>query len=640
MSIWKYISLESIVRHLHSISELIWEIPKSKHIFQRFKIYELIISNNKSLAVDFFNYYLNNKTVEFKFSHIISHFSTIFNNFSITRNILLQKYISMKEKLISKAFNLYIELLEKNELIILKKKLIYTPDHLLCIYDRTIYDYEDMPLLECEKEMIVLVNKEVKSIEFNKKYHGILEKEISNLPIKNCDFCFDEIFNICNLGNSENNVISNDSNGNVNTFYDNSNLFDGDLDMSNGFAKNNESNWKVKYLDNSNISYSTTNNNFKYPNTNDLNYSNHQDTETLNVRRFIIYCEDDIILSDISNVLGKNTRIYKCNIDSIMNKNSLIYYIGIPEHHFPKKNVFSFHIFIGVNSNNLFLKTYNINIRTSIMLNSSFNKNVNKIKKFKLNNKFLKDFNPKFVKKEVLDKVIIRRFGKYLKSIDLGNFGPGKRNEPKDHIDTSNDIDFTLNFINGNLFPPFKHNQVHYNSFSTKYLIFLFSHAELRDLYNKFIDDLGDIFINLIIDKYDVKNKQQRILESLRYYISNLDSIYNFNFIDNDNKPIHYTTYIKNNSKINDIQNIVKFKDFYEYLDSILDKDMNLKNENTRKNSKELSIEYNYNKTHSVITSNYSMNDYNIRNNIIYKTNANDNKSDFEEAFKDVFFDK
>lgn len=691
----KYRTLETIARRLHSVQELFWEIPKSKYIFQRFKIYEFIISNNKNLAVDFYNYFLNNEIVEKNHSHIITHFNKIFNNFTITRSILLKKYISMKEELVYKAFSLYIQLLERNELIIIKKIKTYIPDHLLSIYDRTIYDYIDMMLLDGEKEMMNLINQEINSAELNKKYFSILEKEILDFQVSN-DTCFDEVFNLstsCDLYNNESSINHNNKHS-TNYTTDSSVLLNnldsgGNLETFNEYMKYNSS--SSTNTRGNGISDNFFNNNiYNYGSSNNLNYSYYQDTCTLNIRKYIINCDDDIIIrtsninkNDYDNIYSNDT-----DINGIINKNSLIYYLGIPEHHFPLKNKFSIHIFLGINSHNLFMKTYNINIKSNLILNNSNNINENKIKKFKLNNEFLKDFNPKFVKKEVLDKVIIRRFNKYLKSKYKGckEYNEYKGLKEKDDKGKENNInniisskysnisninrtihcsyskDSIIKFISGNLIPPFRHNHEYYSSFSTKYLIFLFSQDDIKDSYNEFIENIGEAFIKLIIDKYDVKNKQIRIIESLRYYIENLNNIYNFNFLA-PNDSIDFNAYIKENTNISSIKHLARVKtpfDIYKYLDYNLDfkrnylvsdvqesdnfNSVNCIKVNSSADDINLSNNYieckNNNFSDVDIESNNNTNPIHLNDNSINTEfdSFNNDKSDFEEAFYNVFY--
>jgi hypothetical protein len=143
----------------------------------------------------------------------------------------------------------------------------------------------------------------------------------------------------------------------------------------------------------------------------------------------------------------------------------------------------------------------------------------------KLKNKvpFLKDFNPQFLKKENIDKKILRKFRNYVKSVYKTNneiFSLGKI--------------FWKNFISSNLLPPMKYvengSPLEFKSFNTKYLLWLFSKQGAVQLYKEFAEKYGEEIMHDFISSYDLvnvdNNEEPGILEKLKYYVFNLHSIY------------------------------------------------------------------------------------------------------------------
>ena len=124
--------------------------------------------------------------------------------------------------------------------------------------------------------------------------------------------------------------------------------------------------------------------------------------------------------------------------------------------------------------------------------NSNFNnftkkytvKNIPK-KRFRDIHPFLKTFNPKFLKKENIDKKIFRRFRKLVKY----NYKKNKTNP----IFTRNPL-FWEKFYFKNLLPPVKiqlNNNgqlIEHKSFNTQYLIWLFNQEGTTELFNIFIE--------------------------------------------------------------------------------------------------------------------------------------------------------
>ena len=154
-------------------------------------------------------------------------------------------------------------------------------------------------------------------------------------------------------------------------------------------------------------------------------------------------------------------------------------------------------------------------------------------KRFRDFHPFLKTFNPKFLKKENIDKKIFRRFRKFVKILYKKN-----RNFPA----FSKNPLFWKKFYIKNLLPPVKIilNQndqlIEHKSFNTQYLIWLFKQEGTTELFDMFtINELENV-INNFIEEYDLeKSEEPDIIEKLKQYIKYIPEIYSSN---NDDKII------------------------------------------------------------------------------------------------------
>lgn len=642
----------------------------------------------------------------------------------------------MKEELVLTAFYMYNSILDSNELVIFKKKNIDVPDYLLGLYDRTIYDNADMRLLECEKDMMVNINEETKVIRSNKEFLGLLDDEINNAQNRNSQHCFEEIFDLKNNNSNSNNKYSEYNNKcsdrslnySIKTNHSSSVssenfFFSNKFNLSNISSTNNINNTDCSYLNKDNIIYQDYRNTRK-TNIYDVDYkheSSNQDDNTYSISKFIVNCDDDCLINDIkSDKASKLNEIDPSNISSYINKNSLIYYIGIPEHFIPPIHYLSFHMFIGASSHNLFMLTYNVNIKTSIIFNSSNNYYENQVKNFKVKNDFLKSFNPKFIKKELLDKVIIRKFNKYLRTkykrfieisnnirgkvkvqdkdkkdditnsifsnfapstsflindkreFDMESFDSNKKILDKNNFNSStctgnedDSIDFFIKYIKGEYIPPFKYKQEYYKSYCTKYLMFIFRNTKLKEIYNEFIEEIGSVVIKYIVDQYDVITKQPKTIESLKYYISNLNNLYNFNFVNSSRSINSISEYIKENTKVDSVTNIIKIKWTSEFFNEFNDHfirsrffdsntiDYRIDNKKNKSSLEKNNYDDKFYKLYKDITidnDNFDINNLNYDNfvdrNKDYENNANNNEffdsseHNFEDTFMSAFCNK
>ena len=148
------------------------------------------------------------------------------------------------------------------------------------------------------------------------------------------------------------------------------------------------------------------------------------------------------------------------------------------------------------------------------------------VKRFRENHPFLKTFHTKFIKKENLDKKIMRKFIKFIKIYHSENKNSFifQKNAPfwkKDNIQK--------------LLPPTKlvdnnDNFIEFKSFNAQYLIWLFNREGMSELYNIFIKKEIENIMNDFIKEYNLsESKDNNIIEKLKEYLINMPKIYNSN---------------------------------------------------------------------------------------------------------------
>ena len=154
-------------------------------------------------------------------------------------------------------------------------------------------------------------------------------------------------------------------------------------------------------------------------------------------------------------------------------------------------------------------------------------------KRFRDIHPFLKTFNPKFLKKENIDKKIFRRFRKFVKSVL-------KQNSKNKTIIIKNEF-FWKKFCEKNLLPPVKivennDELIEHKSFNIKYLMWLFNQEGAVELFNLFSEKEGENVIDSFINEYNLnKSKEPNIVQKLRDYMKYIPDIYN---VDNAQKSI------------------------------------------------------------------------------------------------------
>ena len=148
---------------------------------------------------------------------------------------------------------------------------------------------------------------------------------------------------------------------------------------------------------------------------------------------------------------------------------------------------------------------------------------INQKKRFRDIHPFLKNFNPKFLKKENIDKKIFRRFRKFVKAYY-------KENQSSPIF--SKNVFFWKKFYVKNLLPPVKiisnnGEIIEHKSFNTQYLIWLFNQEGTSELFQLFIKKESENIINNFINEYNLSNSNEDgIIEKLKQYISYIPEIY------------------------------------------------------------------------------------------------------------------
>ena len=172
-----------------------------------------------------------------------------------------------------------------------------------------------------------------------------------------------------------------------------------------------------------------------------------------------------------------------------------------------------------------------------------------KNERFKNTDPFLKNFNPKFLKKENIDKKIFRKFRNFIKE---------KYQKSPNNLIFSYGNEFWKHFCTSNLLPPMKYQEYEFKSFNTKYFLWLFSQYGSVDLFKQFIEEKGKYVIDNFINEYNLEQSTEvNIIEKLKEYLNKIPIIYsrnkkqntfnqiNCNF-DNSNEPFNYENNFRN----------------------------------------------------------------------------------------------
>ena len=198
---------------------------------------------------------------------------------------------------------------------------------------------------------------------------------------------------------------------------------------------------------------------------------------------------------------------------------------------------------INLNKNN----NNNSNNSDSFSINASSigNKRSSKIsiqskgsaKSYDLRKKKIKEYKFVEFKRENIDKKIIRKFKKFLKT----KLKEKTDNEIKNYIINN---EFWLDYIKLNLMPPFiyEKEKITFKSFNTQYLCWLFEHKFSSELFNIFIDLNYDIILYYIKKKYSLVEKSEDYI-LLQNYLYSMPLIYRKE--NNHNNSTEYSNNLK-----------------------------------------------------------------------------------------------
>ena len=163
-------------------------------------------------------------------------------------------------------------------------------------------------------------------------------------------------------------------------------------------------------------------------------------------------------------------------------------------------------------------------------------KETKKYNKKKKNNKeetifnqlpYLNSFKPKYIKRETIDKKIIRSFKNYtIKEYKANRLVIDEK---------TMDQNFFINFVNGNMIPPLDFHDVNtdeyvkFNSFNCSYLLWFFSKKGVKEVYNQFINEKGKEFTDDLSQYYEISNEEKNQLNS---YIMNFPNIFDISLVN------------------------------------------------------------------------------------------------------------
>ena len=190
--------------------------------------------------------------------------------------------------------------------------------------------------------------------------------------------------------------------------------------------------------------------------------------------------------------------------------------------------------FVNIQENNNYKNIY-ANEKCSKKKNNKKEKNKNEETIFN-QLPFLKSFKPKYIKRETIDKKIIRTFK---------NFVVKENKEKRLEINTATmDYSFFINLIYGNLLPPIDFvdgttgEEIKFNSFNCNYLLWFFSKKGVKDVYLRFISQKGKEFINNLSKHYEISLEEKNQLND---YISNFPFIFDITLVNNITNGVEIT---------------------------------------------------------------------------------------------------
>ncbi len=138
-------------------------------------------------------------------------------------------------------------------------------------------------------------------------------------------------------------------------------------------------------------------------------------------------------------------------------------------------------------------------------------KNILTIKNIHLNNNLFS----KYFKKEEVDKKILRKFKKFLKSSTVCLIS-----ECDDNVILSD-------FMSSVLFPPCTYKEIQFKSVNFSFMVYLFSYDKIVDLFTSFINESFNSLYQHVtnIKSPDILSKIPK--DDLEFYLRNMHFIYN-----------------------------------------------------------------------------------------------------------------
>ena len=164
---------------------------------------------------------------------------------------------------------------------------------------------------------------------------------------------------------------------------------------------------------------------------------------------------------------------------------------------------------------------FSTNNKKDLSIKKYSNENYSKIKhgKYDHRKKKIKEFKFRKIKRENVDKKILRKFKKFLKH----RLREKTENEVKNYIKNN---EFWPDYISQNLMPPFSYDKekISFKSFNTKYLCWFFEHKFSQELFNIFINKNYDDLTSLIKDAYNLKEDTEDYNLLKKDYLSYLEN--------------------------------------------------------------------------------------------------------------------
>ena len=140
---------------------------------------------------------------------------------------------------------------------------------------------------------------------------------------------------------------------------------------------------------------------------------------------------------------------------------------------------------------------------------------------------YLNSFKPKYIKRETIDKKIIRSFKNYtIKEYKANRLVIDEK---------TMDQNFFINFVNGNMLPPLDFHDINtdeyvkFNSFNCSYLLWFFSKKGVKEVYNQFINEKGKEFTDDLSQYYEISIEEKNQLNS---YIMNFPNIFDISLVN------------------------------------------------------------------------------------------------------------